>query len=150
MSDAALSTGIDDLVARLEAAEGRDLKLNAELAKLAGHKVHSDELWIEVHNLMEPDYAALAPLPDYTGSIDTALPGENIVLVQFGYWRIGAGWRAIHADKNKNPTEAIAHTEALARRLAALKARDAVPIDAESDSVTSDTAALDEPEGEDG
>lgn len=58
------------------------------------------------------------PLP-FTTSLDAKLPWENIKDVRHNGW----GWVAAHYDENGKRYEGEAHTEPLARRIAALKAR---------------------------
>lgn len=95
-----LSTDIDNLVARLEAAEEGSAKLTTEIAKLAGTFKR---------------YGT----PHYTTSLDAALPGENIVRAQF--YRTGH-WLAEHEGVDGMRYPAKAATEALARRIACLRA----------------------------
>ena len=69
----------------------------------------SDGKWLDQH------------LPFYTTSIDDAIPDEDIVLSQ----RTENGrWAALHSmGPDAGSIEGTGHTEALARRTAALKAR---------------------------
>ena len=66
-----------------------------------------------------PGWADEADLPEWSTSLDAALPGENIVEVY--HLRSGA-WMAVHQAEVS--FEATAATEPLARRIAALKARE--------------------------
>jgi hypothetical protein len=59
-------------------------------------------------------------MPAFTGSLDARLPGENIVFVMHSAKR--GRWAALHRDEQGREVLAWAATEALARRLAALKA----------------------------
>ena len=63
---------------------------------------------------------AKPPYPHYTTSRDASLPGENIVQTKV---KITGRWEAIHA-RNGVIMAGEAATEALARRCAALKARE--------------------------
>ena len=58
-------------------------------------------------------------VPEYTTSLDAKLPWENIKDVRHNGW----GWVAAHYGANGKRYEGEAHTEPLARRLAALKAK---------------------------
>jgi len=56
-------------------------------------------------------------IPEYTGSLDAALPGEEIIMVTTAP---DYGWLAFHEDAGGGKYQATAKTEALARRAAAL------------------------------
>lgn len=112
-------TPIADLIRRLEAATGPDRSLDAQIAIDIGYRVpNQDKLepWMIDAHLLEH-------VPRYTGSIDAALPGEDIVTM----YKIPNGFRAEHCEVNPDGTfkcySADAKTEPLARRIAALRAR---------------------------
>lgn len=60
-----------------------------------------------------------AVTPHYTTSIDAKLPGENIVAVN----KYENDWAAVHQAEDGNLYNGRGKTEALARRIASLKAR---------------------------
>lgn len=59
-------------------------------------------------------------VPPYTQSLDAAIPGENIIAVQFD--EASHKWIAINRSVNAALSVGVGNTEALARRVAALKA----------------------------
>jgi hypothetical protein len=61
-----------------------------------------------------------AELPAYTGSLDAALPGENVVLTLYSAKR--KRWAAVHKTPADEHVLVWATSECLARRRAALKA----------------------------
>ncbi len=116
-------TDSTDLIARLEAAEGPDRGLDAEIARLKGYEVH-DKLWVRVTSYDGHEKGALSPLPHYTASIDAAL-----TLVPEGWgWSFGQTPTdegvEYHAQVNWEPIVA-GGTPAIALCIAALKAREA-------------------------
>lgn len=132
-------TTIDDLIRRLEAATGPDRELDAEIAcsfdvrpDWARNDKRKMIAW-ESHPACGVWYVSLSrhgPSVEYlryTGSIDAALPGEDIVTM----YKIPNGFIAEHCEVNPDGTfkcySAEAKTEPLARRIAALRARAATP-----------------------
>lgn len=100
----------DDLLSRLSAATGPSRELDAEIAKSIR--------WKGAYHYQQP--------PRYTESIDAALSGEDIIGTSEQSRKPGQPikWAAIQRmPKGRMPVCAIAHTEAIARRLACLKAR---------------------------
>ena len=66
-------------------------------------------------------------LPHYTTSLDAKLPGENIVQVHAPGWNAAipeGRWQAVHATDVAHGVYGYGHTEALARRIASLRARE--------------------------
>lgn len=117
-----LSTGIGNLVARLESAESGSRELDAEI-------------YASVHEGWEPggifagncreigNPGQFVVCPHYTTSLDAALPGENIVEVRQHLVGPDQGkWTAAHIDGHNDLWWMTAHTEALARRAACLRA----------------------------
>lgn len=121
---------MNDLIAKLEAAEAGSRELDLEIEKALGYCDPSawyDEKdgnlsWHEYREFGSTIAAELlaGPLHHYTTSLDAALPGEKIVYA--GIYDDKGIWRAVHRDENGEAT-AFAHTEALARRIAALKGK---------------------------
>ena len=92
------------------------------LAKLAAAPEGSEEQDIEIYRAVYAEPAKHRRYPRYTTSVDDQLPWENIWQVL----RWEGEWSAWHANpKTFRNTEGHGHTEALARRVAALKAWDA-------------------------
>ena len=114
----------DDLIARLEAATEGSRKLSDAVLLETGWT--KDQ--ITVGNVR---YVHYKDRPDYTTSLDAALPWERIVEVKFHESPDGdAQWTALHvpvgqpfAGSNIVVSRGYGQTEALARRIAALKAR---------------------------
>ena len=122
---------MDDLIARLEQATEGSHELNAAIGALLGWQPPKRDdgvrprwaLWLA------PDGNA-KQLPWFSESLDAKLPGENIVVVyapKYGPPERAhfLSWAATHRN-DKHPTfvEGYGRTEALARRVAALKARE--------------------------
>lgn len=116
-----MTSDLPALLARVEAAPEGSRELDAELF-FAAHP----EYWVTALETMPAidvyprSVSMLAGLPHYTTSLDTALPGENIVRVE--YFSHRKQWAAVHSVKPGHGVWAIAHTEPLARRAAALRA----------------------------
>ncbi|MFQ5741956.1 MAG: hypothetical protein ACE5HV_00025 [Acidobacteriota bacterium] len=112
-------TEIDDLIVQLEAAERGSREFDEKITALLGVAKQvklkgSDVLWKWADGTLHCNP------PKYTTSLDAALPGENIVSTT----KSEHGWAATNLDKHTQAqTFGNAHTEALARRIAALKAR---------------------------
>jgi hypothetical protein len=62
-------------------------------------------------------------IPHYTGSLDASIPGERIVCVQ--YDESSSKWIAVNRSESGVLHVGVGNTEALARRIAGLKAFDA-------------------------
>lgn len=110
----------DDLISKLEQAEEGSRELSDEIALAAGWE--TDKGWWRAPG--EAHYDSTMP-PDFSRSLDAKLPGENIVQVRrlTGGSGDGKRWEARHWD-GKQRHYATAKTEPLARRAAALKARE--------------------------
>ncbi len=116
-------TDLQTLIARLEAASEGSRELDraihlvffADFIKERG-MVEDGDGW------RDPGYGAIAPPQDYTVSLDAALPGERIVSIRKCD---DALWLADALDERGHAHFGEGKTEALARRIAALKAREA-------------------------
>ena len=127
-----------DLIARLEAAPAGSRELDGHIALAAGWLVEFTETkesnvhwgfwkWTEpgLYGLsVDTEYHGqefeVAPhVPHFSTSIDAKLPWEDIVTVM----KIPGGFVAEHVE-NHQCFSGEAHTEPLARRIAALKARE--------------------------
>jgi hypothetical protein len=64
------------------------------------------------------------PVPHFTGSLDAKIPGENVVLVHLD--ESTAKWIAVNRASNGRLYVGVGNTEPLSRRIAGLKAYDAV------------------------
>lgn len=120
---------LQSLIASLEAATGPDRELDAEIAehigirfrtrRAANGKSKGREWFVDAHGGIE-EWAAHPP--HYTASIDAALPEEMIremwISPQSGKYHV-----LNRSSESSRAVEGIGHTEALARRIAALKAR---------------------------
>ena len=109
------------LIEQLEAAEKGSRELDAEiavviwprLASMAPDTERGPGHWYDPD--VGPTYAE-----NYTTSLDAGLPDENIIYMAFNF---GAClWEAHQYNEGGFPFVGWAHTEALARRIAALKA----------------------------
>ena len=121
-------TDLPSLIERLEKAEGPDRELDQEIAKACGWQYvpaspFTRDGWIS------PDYQDYDEAPYYTASLDAHLPGDESAWwqihgpsVEFGIWNVR---RVIGKSPDILIVEAIGHTEPIARRIAALKARQA-------------------------
>lgn len=107
------------LIERIEAAPEGSREMDAEIARAAypDLKQGGDGLWYisGTHVRIEP----------YTTSIDARLPDENIVETKL---KLSGKWIAMHA-RNGVACNGEGHTEALARRAAALRARETMEND---------------------
>ena len=105
---------VDDLIAALEKAEAGSQDLDYRIYKAA--------VW-KLGMTTDDEY-----VPPYTTSLDAALPWENIEEVALHDIvedePLGMVWEAWHVAKETGRrTMGAGHTEALARRIAALRAR---------------------------
>ena len=114
----------DDLIARLEAAtEGSlDLDVEIELAITPNRAAHPKGLRGFVISTYGRWEDSVMPVDHYTTSLDAALPGEEITMVQrinrgAGHW--WTAWAVLHEHRS---VTGDGHTEALARRAAGLQA----------------------------
>ena len=98
------------LIERLEAAETGNRELDWEIFKL----LHPDKA-----EKIRPNTRYLYP-EAWTTSIDAALPDKRIVEVKL---KLSGKWRAVHAQGGLIYA-GTASTEALARRIASLRARE--------------------------
>ena len=107
--------GITAIIARLEAATEGSWELDLEVGLARRH----------LDNGEQPQQ-----LPPYTTSLDAALPWENITFVQ--RYTFPPHWTAYHSDADGSETSGRHPTsEAIARRIAALRARLAAPTQGE-------------------
>ncbi len=97
-----------DLVRRLEAATEGSRELDSAIGKI-----------VNLPTMTSREYERWTP-PHYTTSIDAKLPWENIIEV-----RQGKRWKAVQSEFwcAKQHFVGMAQTEPLARRSAALKAK---------------------------
>ena len=111
----------DELIIKLEQATEGSRELDVMIFQTNPNWERTDTKgWSKVaggRNIVKDE--AFAPL--YTSSLDAKPPGENIVRVQFD--PIENDWIAWHSSLENKSTRGIAKTEALARRVASLKAR---------------------------
>ncbi|MDE2426279.1 MAG: hypothetical protein KGO96_10285 [Elusimicrobia bacterium] len=130
---------IDELVSSLEAATEGSRELDAYIwaaIHCPGQPVRVVEpaTWKERRYFCNPDaamdwigYDLLNVAKHYTTSLDAALPGESIEMASIQRSQPGqpSKWAALDSGwpKNAKREVGIGYTEALARRIAALKAR---------------------------
>ena len=123
-----MMTDLKSLIAELEQAKEGSRGLDAKIAE--------DVVWEEgrgkhLRTLKRGFYETARSLCEhYTTSLDAKLPGETIIRVKMiaittdNPW----GWEAVHSQyglaNNSKYFVGRGHTEALARRIAALKARE--------------------------
>lgn len=117
-----------DLIQRLEEATEGSRQADMEIADAIGWThvppaLSGPECWLDENGLTQ------AMLPDYTTSRDAALPWENIEQVALHEVvegePLGTVWEAWHVDpETQRRTMGAGWTEAIARRVAALKARE--------------------------
>ena len=132
-------TALSDLIAKLEAAPEGSRELDAAIAVATFSEPYGDDDLIYARQVDKDDDcaagtfwrksrsgASLRTAPYFTTSLDAALPSENIVRVERVYGAVVHEWRAWTVLEGE-PHEGLGHTEALARRIAALKARKAQP-----------------------
>lgn len=121
-----------DLLSRLSAATGPSRELDAEIALANGWIAPSVQdkmsFYSDASNCWRGPVGQIeVEPPRYTESIDAALYGEDIIGTSEQSARPGqpVKWMAIQRmPKGRMPVSAIAHTEAIARRLACLKAKE--------------------------
>ncbi len=115
----------DKLIASLEGAQGGSRELDIIISFMLGDTstdagkmiqllVEEGYSWSVVSELLDED------LPPYTSALDAAVPEENIVLALHSPRR--AKWAAVHQKPDGEQVLVWAASEALARRIAALKA----------------------------
>jgi len=109
-----------DLIAKLEAATEGSRELDVGISGAIGWAINDDGLWA---NASHPTRLRAQIPGNFTRSIDAALPGENIVYAEKSMTEDGK-WLARQLMDDGTALGAYGHTEALARRIAALKARD--------------------------
>ena len=100
----------DDLIAQLESATGGSRELDAKVAVFLG---------------INPQHGGdgIYGCPHYTTSLDAKLPGESIVSMHSAMRTDGNNyWIAVQVSEDAS-ANGRGHTEPLARRIAALKAR---------------------------
>ena len=116
------------LIERLESAETGSRELDARIYERLGYRVrrrgqsmrHGHRYWRSWVWLNSDNPRRWEAMSDYTTSIDASLPDENIVQTRL---TLSGKWEAVHA-RNGVTCTGTATTEALARRIAALKARE--------------------------
>jgi hypothetical protein len=140
----AAMTALSDLIAKLEAAAEGSRELDARIhvavvnpavmtdpGGYRGERPVKYELAQDVFADRGADFSDAADLlgaPHYTTSLDAALPGENIVKVaRLPHGKEGWMWVALHNPSTGASLAGFGFTEALARRGAALKAREKQP-----------------------
>lgn len=114
------------LIKRLEALTEPSREMDAEISRACGieardvlDKVKPTNFECRVGWLHRPEgQSHWTPLPHYTGSIDAALPDEYI----FALHRFTDSYFATALSRNGICYKGEAKTEAIARRIAALKA----------------------------
>jgi len=106
------------LLSDLQSATAGSRELDARAALAVGW-VHQPNV---AHNFKwrDPEGFDRPNIPHYTTSLDSKLPGENIVQVHYD----GDNWIAYHRGEDFGSFIGIGRTEALARRAACLKARE--------------------------
>ena len=124
-------TPLEGLIAKLIAGEG-SRELDAQIWESVNFRAALRCYWsaaagkpVQLHSLPESGLGWLAVknnAPHYTTSIDAKLPGENIVeLARIGRsYRFYRVWHVDEHDRRFNGEHAV---EAIARRIAALRAR---------------------------
>lgn len=110
---------LDTLIARLETAEAGSRELDFEIAIQAkivpdGFTLDDNGEWRDRDGYVRRTWMC----PRFSESLDASIPGEDIVTVV--QWN-GGPWTAW----TRTGKRGIGHTEALARRIAALRARQA-------------------------
>jgi len=114
-----------DLLTRLQNATGPDRELDIDIHKTLGWELAPPEAGCTWWNEDGDTFNGDTPL--YTASIDAALPGENIERVSLHDLvegePLGTIWEAWHrCEDGRLVMGANRHSEALARRIAALRA----------------------------
>lgn len=117
MTKCKTATKYDDIISALEAAEEGSRELDARIAECFGfiatkHKTEYGDWWVEGENGQDV-------LPHYTTSIDAKLPGEDTACVI----NLDGHSVAIARDGDGKNHHGQGKTEALARRIASLRAR---------------------------
>lgn len=120
MATRAAATGLDECADLLREAASA---LSAEVPHMSSHGLidrlaqaseGNVDLDFDIAKVLDPD-----SLPAYTTSIDAALPGEDIDHVR----RTSDGMWWAHDSRLPEDLGYCGHTEALARRIASLRAR---------------------------
>ncbi len=125
------------LIAKLEAATEGSRELDLEAHKVVGLCDPTAEYvstieglrWFEHHPEVPggADECIEEPLPYYTTSLDAKLPEENIIdSRRLTGHRVSVPdtWWARHETQNGSIVQGYGHTEVLARRIAALEAKE--------------------------
>lgn len=125
------------ILERLEKAPFGEHELNGLVAEALGwtrgyrdHSIITGNPMPRIETWTDPSgkHVDLRP-PEYTTSLDAALPGENIIEVT---WLGNVGghkgyrWSALNKGSDGCLTDGYAHTEVLARRIAVLRARQTI------------------------
>ena len=107
-----------DLLARLESAPEGSRETDGDIALSLGWKKRHKG-WA---HWTSPDGAENQHVPFFSTSIDAKLPDEDIIEVKFDgeFW-----WAWDSRSQTVEGAPGMAHTEPLARRIAALRAREA-------------------------
>jgi hypothetical protein len=117
---------VKDLIARLEAAAEGSRELDADIFEVAGGELYKRARVLAAEPCGAPDdtvaKAARGYAPRYTTSIDAALPGEDIVFMRKVEDGQGRVWYEAQQSGSFGYTGKH-KSEAIARRIAALKAR---------------------------
>ena len=119
-----------DRIAHLDAATEGGRELDYAIAKETGWQFYGENEFKEYGLFWReatPD--EWKQLPWWTTSLDAALPGENIVSMSFreqgDYAPLGSYYTVFHEDPHGDRHQGEHAVEAIARRIAALKAREA-------------------------
>ncbi len=123
---------LDNLLQDLQQAEEGGRKLDILISFVIGETPARHRPVIKILLEDETKTALICKLigedfPRYTESLDANLPDENIVLSMYSEAR--GKWAAAHKPASGEEVVAWAATEALARRSAALKARQAATVE---------------------
>ena len=134
---------VDDLITQLEEAPEGSRELDAQIHAIVnggyleqtGHPDGSIAVWgedrgikkasVSGHEYRDRDFICDAKFsPRYTTSLDAKIPGENIVSISELYLKRHGGYSPRWFAMHRNGIMGVGHTEPLARRIAALKARE--------------------------
>jgi hypothetical protein len=122
------SPGITAIITRLEEAAEGSRELDGLIFRATHECADPDHWWdfsegVWCHRDHEDTIAFDTP-PSFTTSLDAALPWENITFVMYYSTSVPPHWTAYHSHPDESETAGSHPTsEAIARRLAALKAR---------------------------
>lgn len=129
---------LDNLLQDLQQADEGSRKLDILISFVIGETPARHRPVIKILLEDETKTALICKLigedfPRYTESLDAKLPDENVVLSMYSEAR--GKWAAAHKPADGEECVAWASTEALARRLAALKALEAADADKDTETI---------------